>query len=62
MQISSFVKFKIKLWHYFQGQMCTYGYHLIAWSVKKIMEVVTNRLLNYSGHGGAKADLRSKKN
>jgi len=42
--------------------MCKPGYHLIAFSMKKVMKVARRyRLINYSGHSGAKTDLRNPK-
>jgi len=42
--------------------MCKPGCHLIAFSMKKVMKVARRyRLINYSGHSGAKTDLRNPK-
>ena len=49
------------MWRHFLAQMCKPGYRSIAVSIKNAMIVVTFWLINYSGHSGAKTDLRSQK-
>ena len=46
---------------FFWPQMCKPGYHSRACSMQNAMKVIANRWLNYSGHAGAKTELRSPK-
>ena len=60
-KISTFSYFNIDLWRHFWTQVCKTGYHSKARGIGNAMKVAANRLLNYTGHGGPKTELRGQK-
>ena len=56
----AFFKFDLELWRHFLKKMDKPTYHSIALSMMNAMNFVPYRLINYTGHSGAKTGLRHK--